>query len=633
MIGRPRILGCLLVFLAVGAVYAPAIGGLRIWDDDAHITRAGLLSLSGLRRIWLDPGATQQYYPVLHTAFWVEHHLWGGSVAGYHLSNVLLHALAACLFAFALGWLKTVGPDGAAAGPAEPDWLAGLLFALHPVCVESVAWISEQKNTLSTVLYLLAALAFLSWREEGGPGGRRRPGLYLAATGLFVLALLTKSVTATLPAVIAVGLWWRQGRLGWRRDVLPLGPWLALAGAAGCVTVWVERRFVGASGAAFTLTAADRLQVAGRALWFYAGKLAWPFHLAFIYPRWTLGGAPGAAYVYPVAALALAGVLWAIRGRSRGPLAAALAFAGGLFPALGFFNVYPFLFSFVADHWQYLASLGAFALASAGLREIPRVAPVRLRGVAWAGIAALLAVLATLSWRQARLYRDPETLYRATLRENPGCWLAHDELGNLLMAEGRLDEAKEHYLAAAELEPANAQAHNNLGVIHHRRGELKEAADQFRKALRLRPDSGGTHLNLGDIASESGNYGEAVSEYLEAARLNPDLAPDARNKAARAHYALGVGLAGAGRLPEAEQEYRLALELAPDFASAHANLGGALANLGRVDEAVLELEAACRLAPADAAVQENLGLALRLAGREAEAQARLAEAERLRRSP
>ena len=194
----------------------PALQAGFIWDDDGHVTRTDLRDLSGLYRIWFEFGATQQYYPVLHSAFWLEHLVWGDSPLGYHLLNVLLHASAACLFGVLL---RRLAVPGAA--------LAALLFALHPVCVESVAWISEQKNTLSLVFYLCAALAYLRFTE------RRRGTVYLLATGLFVLALLTKTVTASLPAALLVVFWWQRGRLEWRRDVVPLLPWFALGRGVG----------------------------------------------------------------------------------------------------------------------------------------------------------------------------------------------------------------------------------------------------------------------------------------------------------------------------------------------------------------------------------------------------------------
>jgi hypothetical protein len=262
----------LAVLGAAMLAYLPALTGGLLWDDAAHITTPRLQSARGLWDIWFRLGATQQYYPVLHTAFWFEHRIWGGSVLGYHLANVALHAAAACLFALVLGRLRP-----AWTGFPWPAWLAAAVFALHPVCVESVAWISEQKNTLSLVFYLLSALVYLQFDRD------RRPGRYFLALGFFVLALLSKSVTATLPAALLLLLVLRRPSLGFRRDVAPLLPWLAIGAASGLFTAWVERNFIGARGEAFDLGLVERCLLAGRIVWFYLGKLLWPSH----------GGSPG----------------------------------------------------------------------------------------------------------------------------------------------------------------------------------------------------------------------------------------------------------------------------------------------------------------------------------------------------
>ena len=239
--------------------YWPALRGAFVWDDDAHITAPALRSLHGLWRIWTDLGATQQYYPLLHSAFWIEHRLWGSHVVGYHLANVFLHALAACLVVLIVRRLALPGA-----------WLAGLIFALHPVAVESVAWISEQKSTLSAVFYLAAALAYLRYDES------RDRKHYLWASALFLCALLSKSVTASLPAALLVIFWWKRGRLRLRRDVRPLAPWFALGIAAGLFTAWVEHTFIGAQGANFALSILQRFLLAGRVVCFCALKLFWP---------------------------------------------------------------------------------------------------------------------------------------------------------------------------------------------------------------------------------------------------------------------------------------------------------------------------------------------------------------------
>ena len=588
------------VVLAVLAVYWPAYRAGFIWDDDAHVTRPELRSLHGLWRIWFDLGATQQYYPVLHSAFWVEHRLWGDSPMGYHLLNVLLHAAAACLFALVLRRLWSAGVSSIA------PWLAALVFALHPVCVESVAWVSEQKNTLSAVFYLSAALVYLRWR------GSRASTPYLLATGLFVLALLTKSVTATLPAALLVVVWWQNGRLSWRRDAFPLAPWLALGGAAGLFTAWVERRYIGAQGAAFDLSGVERCLLAGRAIGFYLGKLLWPSNLIFIYPRWSIDARVAGLWLYPAGVAIALGLLWRIaRGGTRGPLAAFLLFVGSLFPALGFVNVYPFVFSYVADHFQYLASLAIVALAAAGWETWRGRAGLWGRTASWPVAAAAILLLGVLSWRQCRVYRDQRTLYSVTLEKNPGCWLAHDNLGVVMEQSGQVDEAIAHYREAVRLKPDYPEAYNNLGNALARLGRWSEATLQYARAVRVRPGFAAAEYDWGTALSDGGRYAEAVVHYENALRLQPDHA--------QAEYRLASAFANMGRFDEAMAHYGRALRLRPGYPEAEANLGLAFAPIGRPAEALPHLERAVRLNPSYAEAHAYLGFALALAGRYSEA--------------
>jgi tetratricopeptide (TPR) repeat protein len=602
--------------------YLPVFYGGFLWDDDFHVTQPDLQSVDGLRRIWCELGATQQYYPLLHTAFWVEHRLWGDSVVGYHLANILLHAAAACLV---VALVRRLALPGA--------WLAGLIFALHPVCVESVAWISEQKNTLSTVFYLGSALVYLRFDQD------RRPARYFLALGLFVLALLTKTVTATLPAALLVVFWWQRGRLGWRRDVRPLLPWLGLGATAGLLTSWVERTFIGAQGADFTLNLLERCLLAGRVIWFYLGKLVWPADLIFFYPRWDVDAAVWWQYLFPLGVLALVAGLGIVARRQHGPLARAataglagfLIFAGTLFPALGFINVYPFIYSYVADHFQYQASLGIIVPAAAGLTlAAGRLLDSRTAAVRWlsrAGGGLLLATLGALTWRQCGMYRDAETLYRATLARNPACWMAHTNLGDLLSRiPGRLPEAIGHFEAALRINPRDVNAHNDLGLAFTKiPGRLPAAIAEYEAALRIDPRFAPAHNNLGVLLETiPGRLPEAISHLEEAVRLAPD--------AAELHDNLGAALLKIPeRAPEALAQFAAAVRLNPGSADMQNNLGTALAKIpGRLPEAVAHLEEAVRLDPRFAKMHSNLGVALaQMPGRLPEAVAQFESAVRM----
>jgi tetratricopeptide (TPR) repeat protein len=580
-----------LLFCVTFAAYLPALSGTLVWDDDGHVTRPDLQSLHGLWRIWFEFGATQQYYPLLHSAFWVEHRLWADAVLGYHLTNVLLHAASACLVVAIVRYLRLPGA-----------WLAGFLFALHPVCVEAVAWISEQKSTLSAVFYLAAALCYLHFDQS------RRRRLYFGALALFVLALLSKSVTATLPAALLVTLWWRRGRLSPKLDVAPLLPWFALSAAAGVVTEYVEKTYVGASGPEFALTLAQRCLLASRAIWFYLEKLIWPVNLTFIYPHWKVDPAAWRQYLFPLAVLMLlAPLLWlAIRKGHRGPLAGFLFFVGTLFPALGFFNVYPFLYSYVADHFQYLASLGVIVPVAAGLSMVSSVAAsVAASQRVWAA-GALLAVLAVLTWRQSGAYQDAQTLYRVTLARNPDSWLAHNNLGTeLLETPGGLTEAISHFEAAMRLQPNYPQTYNNLGLaLSHIPGRLPEAIDNFDTAVRIQPNYAQAQNNLGLALSSAGRLPEAIAHFQSALRTKPDYA--------QAYNNLGSALSNMpGRLQDAIAEYQAALRIQPDFPEAHYNLANAFADTpGRSAEAIAEYQETLRLRPGNFQAHNNMGIAL-----------------------
>ncbi len=535
----------MLVFCATLLAYLPALRGTFIWNDSDYVTAPALRSLAGLGSIWTKPGATEQYYPLLHSAFWVQHKLLSDDPLGYHVVTLLLHAGAAVLFALILRRLAVPGA-----------WLAALIFALHPVHVESVAWITEQKNTLSLVFYLAAARVYLGFDEM------RRPRAYFAALGLFILSLLCKTVTASLPAALLVVFWWKRGRLEWRRDVRPLLPWLVLGAAAGLFSSWVEQHYLGAKGQDFDLPFLARGLAAGRAIWFYLGKLVWPFELNFIYPRWRPDVAVWWQWLFPLGVLALGAALWALRGRTRAPLAAWLFFVGSLFPVLGFVNLYGAFYSFVWDHWQYLPDLGPIALAAAGLVQGWNWAAGRLRrGAGPVLVAAFSVLLGDLTWDHCGMFRDDETLFRATLARNPGAWMAHFNLGGILLKiPGREPEAVAEFEAALRISPDMADAHYNLGTIFAKIPDrLPEAIAHFEAALRITPANATVHYNLGNaLVNVPGRLPDAIDHYRKALRINPELA--------EAHYNLGLALLNdPTQLPEAITHFEAALRIRPDF--------------------------------------------------------------------
>jgi tetratricopeptide (TPR) repeat protein len=632
----------LLLVVATFMAYLPVWHAGFIWDDDRHVTLPILRSLHGLARIWIQLGATQQYYPLVHSVFWLEHKLWGDFPLGYHLLNVLLHAGSALLLAKILQQLKMPGA-----------WLAAALFALHPVEVESVAWVSELKNTLSGFFYLGAALAYLEFDRN------RNWKNYAAALALFALGLMSKTVIASLPGALLVAFWWQRGRLSWKKDLSPLIPFFIAGMGAGLLTAWVERRFIHAEGAEFNYSLIERFLIAGRAIWFYLGKIFWPVDLSFIYPRWQISQTVGWQYLFPVAALLLLGGLFFLRRQWRGPLAALLFFVGTLFPALGFFNVYPFRYSFVADHFQYLASLGPLTLLAAGLtsavvRFAPSLAPpsgerARERGslpfLPQALCAILLLTLAALTWRQCRTYLDAETLWRTTLLHDPASTIARNNLsravldkgqpdeairlcqsvlashpndvtaqfnlGDALLRKGRFDEAIVHLQKALELQPAMAGIPYAIGEAYLKKGQMDAAIRYFEKTIQLQPDYAVAFCNLGYALLQEGHRPEAVAAYSKALELDP--------RYALAHNDLGSILLQSGRAGEALDHFRQAVEILPNFAEARFNLAEVLLARGRLDDAISQYQKTLEFRPDLAEAHYKLANILAQQGREAEA--------------
>jgi tetratricopeptide (TPR) repeat protein len=591
----------LLLITATFLVYLPALHGGFVWDDASWTTNLTALfqNASGLHWIWFQPTALQQYYPLTGTTFWLDYQFWKFWTLPYHVENVLLHALAALLFWRLLVRLQLPGA-----------WLAAALFALHPVMVESVAWITERKNVLSLALYLGALLAYLRYAQDEDASGTCRPAevpqsgkkdgnptldsrpsplFYGLAFVLFLCALLAKTTAFSLPAVILLLGWWKRGQIRWRADVLPTLPFFALSIGLCAVTAWLEKNHVGAQGSVFDLTFPQRCLVAGHAFWFYIGHLFWPANLCFIYPRWQPDPGSVWQWLYPVTAIGMLFILWQARGHvGRGPVTALFFYVGTLFPLLGFMNAYGMRYSFVWDHWVYLSAPGIFALVAA---LVARAAESRHRPVLAHGFAAIvLPVFALLTWRQAGMYTDMETLWRKTLIKNPACWMAQNNLGNLLLARGNPVEAEAFYREALQFSPDVAESLNNIGIALATQRKLAEAIQCFDQALRLKPGYAEAHYNLGIALASQGKWAEATQHYERALQLKPGYEEP--------RYNLGVALAAQGKLAEAIKLFERVLQLKPGFAEAHYNLGAALASQGKTAEAIQHFQRALALAAA-----------------------------------
>ena len=581
---RPWLLGLVLV-VAILAAYQPVWHAGFVWDDDDHLTaNPAMTAPHGLKMIWSSL-AVSRYYPLTLTTFWVQRRLWGLHPMPYHLVNVLLHAANGVLVYFLLRQLRI---------PAA--WLAAMLWALHPVNVESVAWITELKNTQSGVFFFLAVWCFL--RCEAGAARRRWYGLALLC-GL--AALLSKPSTVVLPLALLLCVWWEQG--SWRRaDLLRIAPFLILALGMSALTVIEQRGHIQReSTAEWDLGMGERLVIAGKTVWFYASKTVWPTRLTFVYPHWN----PDAGSFWnwlPLAGLVVGGVLlgvWRRQSWARAGLFGCGFFALALLPVLGFVDVYYFRYSFVADHFQYLACLGLISLVASMGAVICERAGQRGRGFGTVAAAIALLTLGVSTWRQARIYQNSETLWDDTLAKNPRCWMAQDNLGTLLLHGGKVSDAIGHFEQALRIKPDDADAHNNLGAALYQTGKSDEAMTQYRQALRINPEYAEAHCTLGIALQQTGKIEEAIGHFEQALRIKPDLAA--------AHYSLGLALARLSRLQEAVGQWKQALRINPDYAEVHYSLGVVLQQAGRVTEAKEHYEQALRIKPDDADAHNNLG--------------------------
>ena len=595
-----HILKALTLLALTLAAYWPAVHAGYIWDDDDYVTEnRTLLSADGLRQIWFQPGATPQYYPMVHTTFWIEYRLWKLNPLGYHFVNILLHAIGATFLWRVLLRLQLPGA-----------FLAALIFALHPVQVESAAWITERKNVLSGVFYFAAALAYLRFvarqdavRTQSRSIRRATSALpyYCVALLLFACALLSKTVTCSLPAALLLVFWWRKGRVS-GADVWPLTPLFLIGAGLAWNTAQMEKHTVGAVGAEWALSFLDRCLIAGRALWFYVGKLLWPAKLAFIYPRWEINPADWWQWLYPVIAIAVGVALWGLRHKlGRGPTTAALMFAVTLFPALGFVNFYPMRYSFVADHFQYLACVGPIALAAAALTLWSSrfsMRPARLTLT----LHAIPLSLAFVTWQQTHIYRDLETLWQDTIAKNPSCWMAYNNLGEVYRKQNKFALADDCYRKALKFKPHYAEALNNLGYSLFARGQFADAEKCYRAALEADPQFAPAWSNLGAAMIGLGREEEALDCLHKALNLNPNSLEAMNN--------LGVAFAAKDRNAEAAAMFQTLLQFEPRNADTHINLGNALLNLRKSGEAVAHFQTAVEIEPDNAKAHADLGRAL-----------------------
>jgi len=611
----------LLLVAFVFIAYARVFRADFIWDDESHLTRNPcVVGPLGLKEIWTTTKAV--YYPLVLTTFWVLHKFFGLNPLPYHLLNIFFHAASAVVL-----WriLRVLGVRGA--------WLGAALWALHPVMVQSVAWVTELKNTQSCAFYLLSILFFLKWEEQGRAVAslpRQRIGdrgslVFALSLLFFLLATLSKPSVVMLPLVLALCVWWMRKTIRWR-DTLALAPFALISVVASAWTIWEQKFHARAVGPDWAQTFPERLIIAGKALWFYLGKLAWPHPLIFIYPRWNIDSSTVVAYLPLLAVIAGLVALWFIQAKwGRALFFAAAYYVISLFPVLGFFSVYFFRYSFVSDHFQYLASMGPLALTGAGIATVlgpfyktpdhfvfhpdtvPRsgstIASQRWRLVLSGALCGiLLASLGFLTWWQTADYHDLFALYTATLQKNPDCWMAHYNLGIVLSGQGEPDQAIEHYRQAVALRSDYAEAHYNLGRLLVNLGQLNDAVAHYERAVAINPADAEAQNNLGVTLFGMGRGDDAIAHYRKALEIRPDYAEASCN--------LASALIAKGDLDGAIARYAACLAAVPDQEEAQYNLASALLRKGRIDEAIIQYQKVLAMHPESADAHANLGSAL-----------------------
>ncbi len=546
---KPWLLALTLA-LVTFAAYTPVWHAGFIWDDAHHIADNQIIKASdGLYRTWFTTQPAD-YYPLTESLWWLEWRAWGTNATGYHVVNVLLHAANAVLVWMVLQRLKVRGA-----------WLAALVFAIHPVNVATVAWISEQKNTLSMLFYAVAILFYLRFDEENR---WRWYGLSLAA---FLLALLSKTAVVMLPVVLLGCVWWRRGRVRWK-DLLCSIAFFALSLVLGLATIWFQHHRALEGGAVRTVSFLFRLAAAGWAPWFYLYKALLPINLSVLYPNWQINASLWVSYLPGMLLVGCVTLFWWKRQTWGRPLLFALGYSVTmLFPVLGFFDQGFYTYSLVADHWQYYSVIGIIALIVAAGVTLCREAGSLRRPIGTVTGAVVLVALGTSTWIRASVYGDTETLWRDTLAKNPNAWVAHNNLGIALKDQGKVQEAIGQYEEALRINPNYADAHYNLGAVLLRTGKNEEAIAHYEQALRIKPDDAEAHNNLGVALAQTAKSKEAIAHFEQALRIKPD--------DAEAHFNLAVALEKTDRTREALDHYQQALKLQPDFAPA----GNALARL------------------------------------------------------
>jgi protein O-mannosyl-transferase len=629
---RLSVLAEIVIIIIVALLaYIPSLSGGFIWDDYKLLTENELVKASdGLDRYWRTTDAID-YWPITNSTFWIEWRLWEMNPTGYHVTNLILHIVETLLIWLILRKLSIPGA-----------FLAALIFAIHPVNVESVAWIASRKNLMAMLFFLLSMMWYLRFEELAPrptfgrclvaakqstvlhplttancpPSTAHFYFWYWLSLTAFLLAMLSKGSVAVLPVLLVWIVWWLRP-LKWRNFAW-ISPFFVVAGILTKVNLWFQVRDTGTVFRSVDFV--DRMLGAAGTVWFYLYKAILPLDLAPVYPQWHIRVSELRWWLPLLAAFCVTFLFWQYRsGWSRPFLFAWGFFCVALFPVMGFTDVGFMRHSLVADRYQHIAIIAVIALATAGFFAWQQ----RMRRKAWATAVLVVGILTFLTWGQSGIFRDAITFSQTALEKNPGFWLGHYNLGVVLNRAGHPLEAAKQYEETLRLKPNDPDANTNLAEIFIHQGRLQEAIDHLNlalgenanypetqnnlglalilahrpqeaidhlsQALRLKPDFFEAHQNLGDALSDTGRYQEAIGQY--------ELAIQLKSNRSEVHYNLGVALVQAGRSQDAIDQFEQALRLRPGYTEAHHNLAAMLLKIGRPEEAIEHFRQALILKP------------------------------------
>ena len=572
----------------VFSAYLPCIQNSFIWDDDLNIYENSCLTESGgLLRIW-GSFDLYQYYPLTFTSFYLEHILWEFSPAGYHITNILLHAINAILVFFIL---QRIGLKYSLA------LFTASLFAIHPIQAESVAWATERKNLLSGVFYFSSFLLYLKFLDK------EKNWLYGLSLFIFLDALLSKTTTVTLPLSLLLVEYLHSKSIN-RNCLLRISGFLIPSIVMGLITSYLETYRYGMLREDWSISALQHVIVAPRVLLFYATKIVLPINMCFIYPKWEIDTNLIWNYWPAMLFVGLGTILWWQRRRITPIIWFGLAhYLVSLLPASGIISFYFMRFSFVQNHFQYLAGLGIMVIMGiAGSGIINRIADESIQSKVSVLLGTTLLIgCGFMTFDQCKIYRNNETLWHDTISKNPDAWIAYNNLACLLNEQGKFDEGITYCQKAIAIHPNFIEVHNNLGTAYMNKGMFDEAISEYKKALAIKPNYAEAHCNLGVVYGNKKMFDEAISEYKKALVIKPNYA--------EAHCNLGVVYGNKKMFDEAISTFKKAIAINPDYAKAYYNLGSAYANKGMMDDAISEYKKTIGLNPNYANAHYKLGIA------------------------